>query len=339
MKLVIVGFGNAGKHYLNILKNYKNLQIYVIDNLIHKSNSSFKLVSFNEILKKNILFNYAIISSPSGLHYKHAKFFLERKTNVLIEKPFVLRIDHAKKLIKISNFYKVKCWTALQNRYNKATKYLKYLISNKKIGKVQFVDCSMYWHRDNQYYQNNWRGNYSLDGGVLTNQGIHLLDMLILNFGRIKYFNVIADFDKKKLKAEDLISINFKHHNGILSSFKATTRADKNYQSSIDVIGSKKRVLINGLSLNHFNIFKSNTFKILNSNSELFDNKKGPISGMGNGHKKILNEFISNNKISSLNIEISKNIYLLKVIHSIYNSIHKKKIYSKISNNNSLLGK
>ena len=55
----------------------------------------------------------------------------------------------------------------------------------------------MIWHRSKKYYQTKWRGNYKLDGGVLTNQGIHLLDTLIYNFGEIKNFDVIADFDKK----------------------------------------------------------------------------------------------------------------------------------------------
>ena len=66
--------------------------------------------------------------------------------------------------------------------------------------------------------------NIRPDGGVLTNQAIHLLDTLIYNFGNVLSFDVFADFNKKKLEAEDLILINFKHTNGLLSSFKATTK-------------------------------------------------------------------------------------------------------------------
>ena len=56
--------------------------------------------------------------------------------------------------------------------------------------------------------------------------------------------------NKKKLEAEDLISLNFEHGTNIITSFKATTRADANYRSSIDIIGEKGRLLINGISLN-----------------------------------------------------------------------------------------
>ena len=120
----------------------------------------------------------------------------------------------------------------------------------------------MLWHRDKKYYSNNWRGKYSSDGGVLTNQAIHLLDTLIFNFGKIKSFDAYAEFNKNKLEAEDLIIINFRHQNGILSSFKATTRANKNYRSAIDIVGEKGRIIVKGISLNTFSKFKNNELSL-----------------------------------------------------------------------------
>ena len=48
---------------------------------------------------------------------------------------------------------------------------------------------------------------------------------------------------------------------------------------------------------------------------------------MGNGHKKILKEFL-NPKIfkSSKNLDIEKNIYIVKLVNSIYNSLFTKKL-------------
>ena len=45
----------------------------------------------------------------------------------------VLKLDHAKKLIKITKKFKVKCWVAFQNRYNKAIQKLKTEISKKNL--------------------------------------------------------------------------------------------------------------------------------------------------------------------------------------------------------------
>ena len=334
MNIIIVGLGSIGKHYLDVIpKISKKSNIYVIDRVKFKKNKKFKQISFSEIIKKKLVVDYAIICTPSGLHFKHAYFFLKIKTNVLIEKPFALRLDDANKLVKIAKKNQVKCWTSLQNRYNLATNKLKKELKRQTIGKISLVDCVLFWSRDKKYYKNDWRGTYSYDGGVLTNQAIHLLDMLIYIFGPIDYFDAIASFNRHKLEAEDLILINFKHTNGVLSSLKATTRADRDYRTAIDVLGSKGRYIVKGIALNSFNKFTNNYILEDKKNSEKF------TDGKGLGHFKVLEEFLSNKKNSTQNIEISKNLYVLKVIHSIYNLILKKKKFNKIKQLNSLLGK
>ena len=78
----------------------------------------------------------------------------------------------------------------------------------------------------------------------------------------------------KKLEAEDLILINFKHTNGLLSSFKATTRANNNYRSAIDVIGDKGRIIVKGVSLNTFSKFKNDNLVLNKKFSENFEKIK-----------------------------------------------------------------
>jgi UDP-N-acetyl-2-amino-2-deoxyglucuronate dehydrogenase len=337
IKVAIVGFGSAGKHYYKLLKN-KKVELFVIDNVVIAKNNDFKIITLDTIKEEKLFFDFAIICSPSGLHYQHADFFLKRFSNVLIEKPFVLKLEHAKKLIQLSKKKKVKCWTALQNRYNLAISSLGKELKNKSIGKVFMADCTMIWHRNRDYYKAKWRGNYKTDGGVLTNQGIHLLDALIYNFGEISNFNVIADFNKKKLQAEDLIVINLKHKNGVISNFKATTRANQDYISAIDVIGTKGRIIVKGISLNAFYKFVNKDLVYFKKNSEEFKLGMGPISGMGFGHKKLLDEFLKKKLKSSKDLEIDKNYYLLKLIHSIYNVVFTKIKKNKVKNKNSLLG-
>lgn len=66
-------------------------------------------------------------------------------------------------------------------------------------------------------------------------------------------------------------------------------------------------------------------------NSEHFKRGLGPKSGMGNGHKKILKEFLDKKTLqSSKGLDIHKNLYVLKLIHSIYNSLFKEKKYSGV---------
>ena len=212
MKIVIVGFGTAGKYYLNILKNYKIIKkIYILNDKKIKKTNLYEQINFKNIKNKIDEIDYAIIATPPYDHFRYAKFFLQNNLNVLIEKPFVLKIKHAKILINLANKVKKKCWVAFQNRHNLATSKLKYYIKNKLLGKISSVDSVLLWNRSRQYYKTSWRGKYRTDGGVLANQAIHLLDMLVYLFGPIKKFNVLAGFEKKKLEAEDLIYLSFIH--------------------------------------------------------------------------------------------------------------------------------
>lgn len=340
MNIIIFGYGVSGKYCASILlKNKKINKIFIIDSIKHKLNSTkIFQITLSEFLQKNYNCTHAIICTPSGEHFKYASICLNKNINVLIEKPFVLKLQEAKKLIENLKNKKIKCWTILQNRYNKAVVNLKKKINKLNFKNISFVDCTLYWKRDKKYYANNWRGRYSTDGGVLTNQGIHLLDALIYVFGKIKHFNALASYNKKKLQAEDQITINFLHRNNILSSYKATTRANRNYQAAIDVLSKDGRFKVRGISLNLFLNYKNNDFYVDKRNSENFSSKPGQKGGMGNGHYKILEEFLNTKiKKSSKNLEIKNNIYILQLIHSIYNNINKN--ISKVSDKQSILGR
>ncbi len=338
MNVLIVGFGVAGKHYFEILKKDKKIKkIYIFDKYRIKKNKHITQIDFNINLIKKLNIKFAFISTPSNLHFKYSKILLQNSINLLIEKPFVLKLSDAKTLINLNKNKKVKCWVAFQNRFNLAIQKLKKTVNKKVLGNIFLVDCSLLWKRDKKYYSVSWRGKYSSDGGVLANQAIHLIDALVYIFGQIQKFNSILGFNKKKLQAEDLAIINFIHKNGTFSCLKATTRADNNYRSAMDIIGEKGRALVKGVSLNTFHLIKKNKIINDNKNSEEFGNGKGQIGAMGNGHQKIIKEFLSEkiNK-SSKNLEIEKNLHVLNILHSMYNS--RKSNLFKIKKKQSQLG-
>ena len=333
MNIAIIGYGAIGKHYIEQLKKFKNInKIYIIENNIIKNlDKKYSIIKFSDIKNKKIKIDYAIICTPSGSHFNHAKFFLEQKINTLIEKPFVLSVKDAKKLISIKKRNNIKCWVAFQNRHNLAITQAEKIIKSQKFGKPFFVDAALYWHRSKSYYSKSWRGKYKSDGGVLFNQSIHLLDIIVYFFGPISKFNAFAGFDRKKLEAEDLITINFVHNNKLISNLKATTRANRDYRMSLDILCRKGRFLIKDISLNKIFYFTKNHLKIDKNNSEFFKKGLGPKSGMGNGHLKILKEFLNKKvKKSSKNLDIEKNLYVIKLIHSIYNSIYSEKKFNVV---------
>jgi len=340
MNVLIIGFGSAGKYYFELLKNNKKIKkifIYDENKKIIDNDLFLDFKNKNTLIENKI--SHGIIATPSHLHFKYAKYLIDNKINLLIEKPMVLNLNNAKKLIKISKQTNKKCWVVFQNRYNTALQNLKKEINKKNMNKVFYVDAKMYWCREDKYYKSNWHGKYSSDGGVLTNQAIHLLDSLVYLFGKVIKFNSILSFNKKKLEAEDLVILNMKHKNGIVSSLAATTRADKNYECSIDVILKNKRLAVSGISLNDYKDYSNDKSKIDPKKSEIFSGSKGIYGAMGTGHHKILSEFLSfSNKKSSKDLELYKNLHVLEILHSVYKD-YKKDRMKNIESKQSVLGK
>ena len=329
MIYLIIGYGSIGKVYLNILKKNKFDHIYVLDITFKKKISKKNITFLDQSKFRKLLIkpNFVFVCSPSFNHFNHARYYLKMKIPVLIEKPFVLKTSDAKNLIKQKKKNNVRCWVCFQNRLNKSVIATKKLLKNDKIGNIKFINSSLFWSRDKKYYANGWRGRYSKDGGVLSNQAIHLLDILIYFFGIIDKFNGSLLYDKSKLLAEDLISLFFLNKSNIPISFNATTRTKLDYGVALDVYGSKGKLEIKGLCLNE--LYLNN--KKVHSASEIFN------KGYGLHHKDVINKFLFEKK-DLYKFHIKNNLNTIKLINSIYNKLIGKKYYFRTNSNDSILG-
>ena len=116
------------------------------------------------------------------------------------------------------------------------------------------------WCRPQSYYdQDSWRGTWALDGGVLTNQASHHIDLLEWMMGDVesvfaKSLNAMAD-----IEAEDTAIVILKFKNGALGVIEATTAIrPKDLEGSISILGSKGSVEIGGFAVNEMKTWNFN---------------------------------------------------------------------------------
>ena len=84
MIISIIGYGAIGKHYLNILKNYKNKKISKIlvfdtQNFINPKDKSIKFLDIRNLNNYLNQIDLSIIATPSHLHFKYSKIFFRKK--------------------------------------------------------------------------------------------------------------------------------------------------------------------------------------------------------------------------------------------------------------------
>ena len=124
------------------------------------------------------------LCTPHYLHTPMAAELAERGIAVFTEKPPV--IDRAQWNTLRQAAEKVPVAVCFQNRYNANVQAARQLILSRSYGGLLGARAFVTWSRDAGYYQQSgWRGAWATEGGgVLINQAVHTLDLLVWLMGR-----------------------------------------------------------------------------------------------------------------------------------------------------------
>ena len=328
----IIGCGRIlNKHYEIFEKKiFKNVNLLAICDknkvkLNKINNQKIKRYTDYELMINDKNIENIIILTESGNHFHIAKKCLLAKKNIVVEKPFCLKLKQAYELIKISRKVKCKIFVVMQNRFNDPIKISKEFIDKKKLGKIVSLAIRVRWFRDQAYYNlDKWRGTWKYDGGALTNQGIHHIDLLQFFGGAIDYVSCYTSRRLSKIKSEDTAVGILKFKSGAIGTLEVTTGArPKDLEGSISILGEKGTIEIGGFAAN-----KITTWLFLDNKNKIRHNKyfENPKNVYGFGHKKFYQEVISS-------LEGKKNFAVtgkdslksLHILHALYESSIKKK--------------
>lgn len=161
--------------------------------------------------KKKI--DFVSICSPNYLHDAHVRFALRIGANAICEKPLVLNpwnLDDLKELEKETG---KKIFTILQLRHHPSILALKEKVEKEFSGKKYDINLKYITPRG-KWYHYSWKGSLEKSGGIATNIGIHLFDMLLWIFGDVEDFKVL---ENKKDKMKGTLSLKKANVNWFLS--------------------------------------------------------------------------------------------------------------------------
>lgn len=95
-----------------------------------------------------------------------------------------------------------------------------------------------------------------MDGGVLTNQASHHVDLLEWMFGEVESVFAKSTTALAKIEAEDTAVVILKFRNGALGIIEATTAVrPKDLEGSISVLGAGGSVEIGGFAVNKMQVW------------------------------------------------------------------------------------
>ena len=134
------------------------------------------------------------VLTPSGMHPAHVIACAKAGKHVVVEKPMALRLQDADDMIRACDEAGVKLFVVKQNRFNVPVVKAREALEAGRFGRLILGTVRVRWCRDQAYYdQDAWRGTWAYDGGVLTNQASHHVDMLEWFFGDVVSVHARAD--------------------------------------------------------------------------------------------------------------------------------------------------
>lgn len=210
--------------------------------------------SFNNMheMARTLDVDVFVVLTESGYHAQHVIELAEHGAHIMVEKPMALRLDDADAMIRACDTAGVRLFVVKQNRFNVPVVKAREALEAGRLGKLVLGTVRVRWCRPQHYYdQANWRGTWALDGGVLTNQASHHVDLLEWMMGDIDSVHAMSSTALADIEAEDTAVVTLRFTNGALGVIEATTATrPRDLEGSLSLLGEGGAIEIGGFAVN-----------------------------------------------------------------------------------------
>ncbi|MBI5219163.1 MAG: Gfo/Idh/MocA family oxidoreductase [Bacteroidia bacterium] len=346
-KFALIGCGRICYKHVEAFKKLNDTKIVAVCDIIPEKAIKYSkelhipyYTDYKEMLRKEDI-DVVNILTPSGCHWDIAIDAMNSGKHVVVEKPMALKIRRADLMIEAADRNGVKLFVVKQNRFNSAVVKTREALEKGRFGKLVLGTVRVRWSRDQSYYnQESWRGTWAYDGGVLTNQASHHIDLLQWFFGDVESVMAMTSTALVNIEAEDTGVAIIKFTNGALGIVEATTATrPKDLEGSFSVLGEKGSVVIGGFAVNQI-LTWSFTEPVDEDKTIIEKYKENPPNIYGFGHDAYLHHVVESLKTGkSTLVDGLVGRKSLEIINAIYESAFTgKKVYIHNQFNNSPLG-
>ena len=141
VKIAVIGIGYLGEFHAQKYKVNKNAELVgIVDTNKQRCDDISKKIGVKAYNDYKLITDHVDAVSivvPTHLHYEIAKYFIDNKKHVLIEKPFASNIKEARSLRKVSEEREIILQIGHLERFNKAFVKLKNNVKNPL-----FIECN-----------------------------------------------------------------------------------------------------------------------------------------------------------------------------------------------------
>lgn len=192
-----------------------------------------------------------VVAVHSGLHAQIARCALQANKHVVLEKPAVLSLRDADEIAKLADEKQRIVQVCHQLRYRPLLRKIKKTIDEGLLGEIRLGSVKLRLNRSEDYYRAAaWRGTWEQDGGMLLNQGIHAVDLLMWYLGSPRSVQGDLTFVRPFKETEDIALGTVAFSNGTKGMIEANSMTlPSNLEQSLFLLGDKGAISIGGESM------------------------------------------------------------------------------------------
>ena len=326
----IIGYGKMGKIRHQVIATLKDIQVTSIYDPVNNAEDEVEYVQCAGDIINDPNIDAVYICTPNYLNKQLTIESMNAGKHVFCEKPPSFTAKEVEEIRAVEEESDRVLMYGFNHRHHGSIKHMKKLIDGETFGKVLWMRGRYGKSVDESYYE-NWRAKRKYaGGGILIDQGIHMLD-LFLHLG--------GDFDKIhasvsnlywKLNVEDNVFATLENSQTGLAASLHSTMTQWRHLFSLEVFLEKGYLVLNGLKTTS-NTYGDEILTITKNRSTApaatWEDEEDITYNIDESWQSEADEFISSiKKQRKVNIGSSYDaLKLMKIIDQIY-SFKKKDI-------------
>ncbi len=194
---------------------------------------------YRDVLKRADV-DVVSLCTPHDMHLPMTVDAASAGKHVLCEKPMARTVGECDEMIAACERAGVTLGILFQGRFEPLSKKLKADVEAGRLGTLLWTSSNTVWYRSDEYYRSApWRGTWAHEGGgVLINQAIHAIDMLLWVVGMPSKVTAQTRTLNHQIEVEDAAVAILEYPNRALGLVQATTDAFPGYAERLEFYGT-----------------------------------------------------------------------------------------------------
>ncbi len=248
LRFGLVGAGAIAQSYIQAFESTDIAELVAIADVdLNRAQSSAELLGCQGFSSYEAMFNEveidaAIVCTPPITHLEVCRYLLERKVNVLCEKPLSVNSASAKLMVAAAKDAGVILTMASKFRYVEDVIRAKQIVSSGILGEIVLFENAFTGRVD---MSKRWNAQPQISGGgVLIDNGTHSVDIMRYFLGSLAEIQVVEGKRIQGLEVEDTVQIFVKSASGVRGNIDLSWSINKELDSYIRIYGSQGTISV-----------------------------------------------------------------------------------------------